>query len=89
MEEVTREIVSGLSSHYELAGQTIPERVAKALEGITAISRSVGKQVRGRPILITRSFGFLATRLATPVGSRAMPKKSPRRGKVSRRSIIK
>jgi hypothetical protein len=32
MEEATREIVRGISSHYELEGQTVPERVAKALK---------------------------------------------------------
>jgi hypothetical protein len=32
MEEATREIVRGISSHYELEGQAVPERVAKALK---------------------------------------------------------
>jgi hypothetical protein len=72
MEEATREIVRGLSSHYELEGQTFPERVAKAAEGIKAVSQKRWKKIRGRPILTTRSFGYLATRLARLVGSRAM-----------------
>jgi hypothetical protein len=38
MEEATREIVRGMTSHYELEGQTIPERVAKALNGVKAVS---------------------------------------------------
>jgi len=37
MEEATRDIVRGLSSHYELQGRTIPERVAKAVEGINTV----------------------------------------------------
>ena len=37
MEEATREIVRGLSPHYELAGQTVPERVAKAIKGVAAV----------------------------------------------------
>jgi hypothetical protein len=43
-EEATREIVRGLSSHYELDGQTFPERVAKALEGINAVSKKRWKK---------------------------------------------
>jgi hypothetical protein len=39
MEEATREIVRGVSSHYELEGQTIPERVAKALKGVTVSAK--------------------------------------------------
>lgn len=38
MEEATREIVRGVSSHYELEGQTVPERVAKALKAVKAVS---------------------------------------------------
>jgi hypothetical protein len=34
MEEATREIIRGLSSHYELEGQTVPDRVAKAAKGV-------------------------------------------------------
>ena len=41
MEEATREIVRGLSSHYELEGQTIPECVAKAVKGIKAVSETL------------------------------------------------
>ena len=33
MEEATREIVRGLSSHYELEGRTIPKRVTKQSKG--------------------------------------------------------
>jgi hypothetical protein len=47
MEEATREIVRGLSSHYELEGQTIPERVAKAVEGIKAVSKRPWKKRKG------------------------------------------
>ena len=71
MEEATREIVRGSSSHYELEGQTFPERVARQPRGSKPSLKSAGKKVRGRPILTTRSFGYLATRLARPVGSRA------------------
>jgi len=47
MEEATREIVRGLSSHYELEGQTLPERVAKAAEGINAVSQKRWKKSKG------------------------------------------
>ena len=47
MEEATREIVRGLSSHYELEGQTIPERVTKAVEGIKAVSQKRWKTGKG------------------------------------------
>ncbi len=47
MEEATREIVRGLSSHYELEGQTIPERVAKAVEGIKSVSKKRRKTNKG------------------------------------------
>jgi hypothetical protein len=33
VEDATREILRGLSSHYELNGQNVPENVAKALNG--------------------------------------------------------
>ena len=38
MEEATRELSRGISSHYELQGQGIPESVAKALKGFNAVS---------------------------------------------------
>ena len=47
MEEATREIVRGVSSHYELEGQTIPERVAKALKGVKAVSAKRSKMGKG------------------------------------------
>ena len=47
MEEATREIVRGLSSHYELEGRTIPERVTKAVEGIKAVSQKRWKTGKG------------------------------------------
>ena len=47
MEEATREIVRGLSPHYELAGQTVPERVAKAIKGVKAVSEKRWKPRKG------------------------------------------
>ncbi len=47
MEEATREIVRGLSCHYELEGRTIPERVTKAVEGIKAVSQRRWKTGKG------------------------------------------
>ena len=47
MEEATREIVRGLSCHYELEGRTIPERVTKAVEGIKAVSQKRWKTGKG------------------------------------------
>jgi hypothetical protein len=44
MEEATREIVRGLNSHYELEGQTVPDRVAMATEGIKAVARKRWKK---------------------------------------------
>jgi len=47
MEEATREIVRGLSSHYELEGRTTPERVTKAVEAIKAIAQKRWKTGKG------------------------------------------
>jgi hypothetical protein len=47
MEEATREIVRGLSSHYELAGRAVPERVAKAAAGVKAVSERRQKKSEG------------------------------------------
>jgi hypothetical protein len=47
MEEATREFAKGLSSHYELEGQGVPERVAMALKGVKAVSRKTWKPVKG------------------------------------------
>ena len=38
MEEATRELTRGISSHYELDGQVAPERVATALKAFNAAS---------------------------------------------------
>jgi hypothetical protein len=56
MEEATREIVRGVSSHYELEGQ-IPECVEKALKQAKAVSGRGPKASRGQRIPILRNFG--------------------------------
>ena len=38
MEEAAREMTRGIGSHYELQGQVAPERVAKALKALKALS---------------------------------------------------
>jgi hypothetical protein len=38
LEEATREISRGISSHYELEGRVIPERVAKAIRALKAVA---------------------------------------------------
>lgn len=46
MEESLREISRGISSHYELEGHAVPERAAKAVKALEAISgkrRKTGK----------------------------------------------
>jgi len=40
MEEATREIIRGVGSHYESAGQTPPDHVAKAVEAVKTFARS-------------------------------------------------
>src|SRR6266576_6819121 len=40
MEEATREIIRGVGSHYESAGQTPPDYVAKAVEAVKTFARS-------------------------------------------------
>jgi len=45
MEEATREISRGISSHYELEGQGVPERVAKAVKEVKAVFG--GRQKKG------------------------------------------
>ena len=47
LEEATREIVRGACSHYELEGQALPERVAKALSLVKSISERSRKIVDG------------------------------------------
>jgi len=47
-EEATREILKGISSHYELQGQVVPETVAKALKALTSAS---DKRRRMGPVL--------------------------------------
>jgi hypothetical protein len=42
-EEATREILRGMSLHYELEGKTIPESVIKALKAVNAASRNLTK----------------------------------------------
>jgi hypothetical protein len=47
MEEATREISRGISSHYELEGQVVPERVAKAVKAVKAVSGKRRKKDKG------------------------------------------
>jgi hypothetical protein len=47
MAEATREFAKGISSHYELEGQGIPEPVAQALKAVKAVSRKSWKPVKG------------------------------------------
>jgi hypothetical protein len=47
MEEATREISRGISSHYELEGQAVPENVAKALKAFNAVSGKRWKKRKG------------------------------------------
>jgi hypothetical protein len=47
MEEATREIIRGVGSHYELEGQTVPERVAKAVKAVNAVSGKRWKTGKG------------------------------------------
>jgi hypothetical protein len=47
VEEATREISRGISSHYELEGQGIPERVAKAVKTLKAVAGKPRKKGNG------------------------------------------
>jgi hypothetical protein len=47
VEEATCEISRGISSHYELEGQGIPERVAKAVKGLEAVAAKPRKKSTG------------------------------------------
>jgi hypothetical protein len=38
MQEATQEIVRGVQSHYEVAGEAIPAGVAKAIDAVTAVT---------------------------------------------------
>jgi hypothetical protein len=44
VEEATREISRGISSHYELEGQVIPERVASAVKALKAVAAKPRKK---------------------------------------------
>ena len=48
-EEATREILGGMSLHYELEGRTVPENVAKALKAVNAASRNHRKRRSSSP----------------------------------------
>ena len=37
MQEATQEIVRGISSHYEVDGQTVPPGAAKAVEAMNSV----------------------------------------------------
>jgi hypothetical protein len=47
VEEAVREISRGISSHYELEGQVVPERVAKAVEALKAVAAKPRKRGNG------------------------------------------
>jgi hypothetical protein len=66
LEQATREISRGISSHYELEGQIIPERVAKAIRLSSRLRRSLDKWATDRRIRITRNFGSAGIRRKAP-----------------------
>jgi len=39
LEEATREIIRGIRSHYEVAGELPPDAIVKAIEGVKAIAQ--------------------------------------------------
>jgi hypothetical protein len=47
MEEATRELIRGIRSHFDVAGQAPPDAVAKALEAVGSFARSAsyGKSI--------------------------------------------
>jgi hypothetical protein len=44
MEEAAREIIKGIRSHYEVAGEPPPDHVAKAVEAVAASARGAFKE---------------------------------------------
>jgi hypothetical protein len=46
MEEATLEIIRGIASHYEAAGQAPPDHVAKALEAVKIFARGASYEKR-------------------------------------------
>ena len=68
MEEATRELSRGISSHYELEGQAVPESVAKAIKAFNAVSGKRWKKRKGSTDPYHARFGRLATRSARPAG---------------------
>jgi hypothetical protein len=44
MEEATREIIRGIRSHYEVAGEPPPDHVAKAIEAVRASARGASNE---------------------------------------------
>jgi hypothetical protein len=40
MEEATREVIRGVRSHFDVAGQAPPDGVAKAVEAVSSFARS-------------------------------------------------
>jgi len=41
MEEATREVIRGIRSHFDVAGQNPPDHVVKAVEAVTSFARSM------------------------------------------------
>ena len=69
MEEATGEIIRGIRSHYETAGQP-PDQVSKAIEAIKSFRAApAAKTVFGAT---TPGSGFSAMPSAPPAGARAL-----------------
>lgn len=49
MDQATRELIRGISAHYELDGNVVPERVATALEAFSAVSSKSRKRATTDP----------------------------------------
>ena len=49
MEEATREIIRGISSHYELEGRVVPKKVADAVEAVKVASIATARSRKASP----------------------------------------
>ena len=85
-EETTREILRGMSLHYELEERTVPENVVKALKTINAASTKYRKRRNSSPDpyhVLLSNLGYAVGEACWLKGHRAgVRRKAPAEGKI-------
>jgi hypothetical protein len=79
MEEATREIIRGISSHYEHEGRVVPSSVAEAIEAVKSIALARPRRAapyHARPWVFGDSVGEACWRRGYESGLREMSPRS-------------